>query len=160
MKKNTRNILLAVILLVVLAVLPFWPNLRQAIGGEKTDGEGPSVQCTVEVRCKDLALVPELQQAGIAVEEDGVLFSGSVAVPMESTVLAALEQAGKDNGLAVVTQGSPAYVTAIGGLAAGEHGDLSGWTYTVNGEMVMDSCAVKTVQEGDEILWTYVTSWE
>ena len=72
----------------------------------------------------------------------------------------ALEQAGKDSGLAVVTQGSPAYVTAIGGLAAGEHGDLSGWTYTVGGEMVMESCAVKTVQEGDEILWTYVTSWE
>ena len=160
MKKSTRNILLAVILLVVLAVLPFWPNLRQALSGEKTAGEGPTVQCTVEVRCEDLELVPQLQQAGIAVEEDGVLFAGSVAVPQEGTVLMALEQAGKDNSLAVVTQGSPAYVTAIGGLAAGEHGDLSGWTYTVNGEMVMDSCAVKTVQEGDTILWTYVTSWE
>lgn len=159
MKKSTRNILLAVILLVVLVAIPFWPNLKQALGGDESPA-GPTVGCTVEIRCEDLSLVPELQQAGIAVGEDGVLFSGSVAVPLEGTVLMALEQAGKDSGLAVVTQGSPAYVTAIGGLAAGEHGDLSGWTYTVGGEMVMESCAVKTVQEGDEILWTYVTSWE
>jgi len=51
-------------------------------------------------------------------------------------------------------------VTTIGGLAAGAHGDMSGWTYTVDGEMIMESCDVQTVQEGDEILWAYVTSWE
>lgn len=39
MKKNTRNILLAVILLVVLILLPFWPNLKQAMAGSEPAGE-------------------------------------------------------------------------------------------------------------------------
>ena len=43
--------------------------------------------------------------------------------------------------------------------AAGAHGEASGWTYTVNGEMVMDSCDTRTVQAEDQILWTYVTAW-
>ncbi|MFR4757005.1 MAG: DUF4430 domain-containing protein [Evtepia gabavorous] len=47
----------------------------------------------------------------------------------------------------------------MGDLAARAHGEASGWTYTVNGEMVMDSCDTRTVQAGDQILWTYVTAW-
>lgn len=39
MKKSTRNILLAVILLVVLILLPFWPNLKQAVAGSEPAGE-------------------------------------------------------------------------------------------------------------------------
>ena len=71
----------------------------------------------------------------------------------------ALKTAAKAAGCPVTTQGSPAYVTAIGDLAAGAHGEASGWTYTVNGELVMDSCDTRTVQAGDQILWTYVTAW-
>ena len=158
MKKSTRNILLAVILLVVLVAIPFWPNLKQAVGGGASDQDG--VTCTVEIRCEDVSLVSALRQAGIAVGEDGVLDSGSVAVPQGGTVLTALEQAGKDSGLAVETQGSPAEVTAIGGLAAGDYGDPSGWHCTVNGAPLTDSGAAQSVREGDEILWTYVTGGE
>ena len=93
-------------------------------------------------------------------EEDGTLFSASVSVAEGATILDALEDAARQANAAVVTEGSPAYVTTIGGLAAGAHGDMSGWTYTVDGEMIMESCDVQTVQEGDEILWAYVTSWE
>ena len=54
-------------------------------------------------------------------------------------------------------------ITGMDGMsfqpAAGAHGEASGWTYTVNGEMVMDSCDTRTVQAGDQILWTYVTAW-
>ena len=49
---------------------------------------------------------------------------------------------------------------AIGGLRAGDGGDLSGWTYTVNGETVMTGAGELEVQEGDQILWSYVCTWE
>ena len=156
MKKNTRNIILAVVLLVVLAIIPFWPKLRQLI----QPAEGPDVSCTLQVICEDLTLLPALRVSGVAADEAGILFSATVSVPEGTTVLGALQQAAQTESLTVETQGAPAYVTAVGSLAAGAHGDASGWTYTINGAMVMESCDVQTVQEGDEILWTYVTSWE
>lgn len=158
MKKNTRNIILALVLLVVLIAIPFWPNLRQAFVPE--DPAAPTISCTVSVTCQDLSLVEQLQKEGITLDQDGVLLSSTISVGEGETILDALEQVTEEKSLTVETQGTPAYVTAIGGLAAGEHGDMSGWTYTVNGEMVMESCDVQTVQEGDEILWAYVTSWE
>ena len=119
---------------------------------------GEEVSCTVTVACQAEAL-PELRAAGVALEADGTLFSTPCTVTENSTVLEALKTAAKAAGCPVTTQGSPAYVTAIGDLAAGAHGEASGWTYTVNGEMVMDSCDTRTVQAGDQILWTYVTAW-
>ena len=118
----------------------------------------PEVSCTVTVACQAEAL-PELRAAGGALEADGTLFSAPCTVTENSTVLEALKTAAEAAGCPVTTQGSPAYVTAIGDLAAGAHGEASGWTYTVNGEMVMDSCDTRTVQAGDQILWTYVTAW-
>lgn len=134
MKASRRNIVIAVVLLAVLLVLPFWPKIRQALA----PAAGEEVSCTVTVACQAEAL-PELRAAGVALE--------------------ALKTAAKAAGCPVTTQGSPAYVTAIGDLAAGAHGEASGWTYTVNGELVMDSCDTRTVQAGDQILWTYVTAW-
>lgn len=122
MKASRRNIVIAVVLLAVLLVLPFWPKIRQALA----PAAGEEVSCTVTEN---------------------------------STVLEALKTAAEAADCPVTTQGSPAYVTAIGDLAAGAHGEASGWTYTVNGEMVMDSCDTRTVQAEDQILWTYVTAW-
>ncbi len=31
MNKNKRNILIAVVLLILLCIAPFWPNIKQAI---------------------------------------------------------------------------------------------------------------------------------
>ena len=161
MSKRTRNIILAVVILVILVASPFWPTLRQAFSSQEEDTQQASgISCTVTVVCQDQTLLPTLQEEGISVEEDGTLFSASVSVAEGATILDALEDAARQANAAVVTEGSPAYVTTIGGLAAGAHGDMSGWTYTVDGEMIMESCDVQTVQEGDEILWAYVTSWE
>ena len=130
----------------------------QTVYGVEAPAAGEEVSCTVTVACQAEAL-PELRAAGVALEADGTLFSTPCTVTENSTVLEALKTAAKAAGCPVTTQGSPAYVTAIGDLAAGAHGEASGWTYTVNGEMVMDSCDTRTVQAGDQILWTYVTAW-
>ena len=154
MKASRRNIVIAVVLLAVLLAVPFWPKIRQALA----PAAGEEVSCTVTVACQAEAL-PELRAAGVALEADGTLFSTPCTVTENSTVLEAWKTAAEAAGCPVTTQGSPAYVTAIGDLAAGAHGEASGWTYTVNGEMVMDSCDTRTVQAGDQILWTYVTAW-
>ena len=61
MKASRRNIVIAVVLLAVLLVLPFWPKIRQALA----PAAGEEVSCTVTVACQAEAL-PELRAAGVA----------------------------------------------------------------------------------------------
>ncbi|MFR0912209.1 MAG: hypothetical protein ACLSF6_05495 [Evtepia gabavorous] len=70
-ESQPRNIVIAVVLLAVLLVLPFWPKTP---GLARRQGE---VSCTVTVACQAEAL-PELRAAGVALEADGTLFSTPV----------------------------------------------------------------------------------
>lgn len=49
------------------------------------------------------------------------------------------------------------YVAAIGGLAEMEHGDKSGWMYSVNGETPMTACSSYVLPNGANVVWYYVT---
>ncbi len=73
MKSQPRNIVIAVVLLAVLLVLPFWPKIRQAPGpggrgGSLLHGDGGLPG----------GGLPELRAAGVALEADGTLFSTPV----------------------------------------------------------------------------------
>lgn len=62
-------------------------------------------------------------------------------------------------GLSVNAHGSSygTYVAAIGGLAEMEHGDKSGWMYSVNGETPMTACSSYVLPNGANVVWYYVT---
>lgn len=62
-------------------------------------------------------------------------------------------------GLSVNARGTSygTYVAAIGGLAEMEHGDKSGWMYSVNGETPMTACSNYVLSNGDTVVWYYVT---
>lgn len=154
MNKTRRNIIIAVILLAVLLVIPFWPRLKGE-GGEA----GAQATCTVAVSCQpvleDMERLDE-EKTDLIPADGWLLEETEVSVPAGGSVLDAL----RGSGLEVETAGSPPYVTGIGGLASGDAGDLSGWTYTVNGESVMTGCDELAVNAGDQIVWTYVVTWE
>lgn len=48
-----------------------------------------------------------------------------------------------------------AYVRGIASLYEFDFGDLSGWTYTVNGERPSVGCGACPVHDGDRIMWLY-----
>ena len=62
-------------------------------------------------------------------------------------------------GLSVNAHGTSygTYVAAIGGLAEMEHGDKSGWMYSVNGETPMTACSSYVLPNGANVVWYYVT---
>ncbi len=62
-------------------------------------------------------------------------------------------------GLSVNARGTSygTYVAAIGGLAEMEHGDKSGWMYSVNGETPMTACSGYVLPNGANVVWYYVT---
>ena len=53
---------------------------------------------------------------------------------------------------------STAYVRGIASLYEFDFGDLSGWTYTVNGERPSVGCGACPVHDGDRILWLYTVN--
>lgn len=38
MNKNKRNIIIAVVLLILLCIAPFWPNIKQAVTPDAVSG--------------------------------------------------------------------------------------------------------------------------
>lgn len=63
-------------------------------------------------------------------------------------------------GLSVNASNSPygVYVSAIGGLAEGEHGGSSGWKYAVNGSEPSQACSTYVLRDGDAVTWRYALS--
>ena len=92
-----------------------------------------------------------------ATAADGESTSYDVEVEEGSTVYDALVATGVDVNASDSDYGM--YVMGIGGLASGDYGDMSGWTYEVNGEMAEVNCSELEVSDGDQIVWTYVTEF-
>lgn len=178
MNREKRNIVIAVVLLIVLLIAPFWPRLKAAVSGEdavsgastaqdgtdQSDGEtGASpdrLACTVTVTFSgaeedlDAAVRDVLPSDGLLLPETAVTVSSG------ATVLDALQTACAAAEVSVVTGGSPAYVTSIGGLAEGDGGAASGWTYQVDGTSPTVGAGELAVTDGASIVWQYVTRWE
>jgi hypothetical protein len=166
-KKTKRNIVIAVLFLVVLLVEPFWGTIKTAITGEDTT-TGASQQADLGTCTVAVSVQPALDNIDLMKEESLALLpeNGWMLAPTEvtlwegATCLEVLQQASKDGGIPVVTSGEPPFVEAIGGLTNGDGGEVSGWTYTLNGEQLMVSAAIQEVQEGDEVVFSFACTWD
>lgn len=83
----------------------------------------------------------------------GSLFSGSLELSEGATALDALEATGVEYVAEDSQYGK--FVSSIGGVANGETSATAGWTYSVNGEMAMESCDVLVLSNGDSLTWEY-----
>lgn len=79
-----------------------------------------------------------------------------VEIPKDGTVMDALNAYADDADCEVLMDqsSSTAYVTSIGGVAAG---GSSGWTYEVNDEQVMEAADACVLKDGDEVSWSFET---
>ncbi len=87
-----------------------------------------------------------------ATDEGAALFQEDMAVDAGTTALAALQATGLD--VKVEDSQYGPYVTAIGDTVAEGN---SGWTYTVNGESPTVSANETVLNEGDQLVWQFVT---
>lgn len=83
-----------------------------------------------------------------------VSYSGSLLLKNARTPYEALSA----TGLSINARSSQfgIYVAAIGGLAEKEHGASSGWMYSVNGQIPMQSASSFALKAGDRVSWFYV----
>lgn len=84
----------------------------------------------------------------------GRLIDGaSVTISGGDTVFAVLSRACAQKKIAVSESGG--YVSAIDGIAQFDHGDASGWLYSVNGSFPGDACTSHPIKNGDRVVWVY-----
>ncbi len=77
-----------------------------------------------------------------------------IVAPDGATALEVLQ--GTDREVGMSGSGDSTEVTSIGGLENGAAGEGSHWTYSVNGEVQQASPAVRTLSDGDALVWTFV----
>ena len=112
--------------------------------------DAPIGSVTVEIKC-DTALIDG--------ENAVILDKTAIQIEEGETVYDILMQVTRANSVTVDTVGGDAasscYVRGIGGIYEFDHGDLSGWTFTVNGEKISTSCDKTKLSDGDTVVWYY-----
>lgn len=118
--------------------------------------------CTIEINCSTILnnldkfnndKLDVLPKNGIMLDTQTVKISNG------DTVFDILQKACKQKSILIVSSYTPAYgsryIKSIGNIGEFDCGNMSGWTYSVNGEFLSNSCSKNEVKDGDTIKWLY-----
>lgn len=114
--------------------------------------------CTLTIACETALTSAELDAETVAaLPSDGYLLSATeVEFTDGESVLEVLRRTAQEHALTLdVVDGEYPYVNAIGELAGGSAGPMSGWLFSVNGEYPSVGVADIKVQAGDAIVFSY-----
>lgn len=111
---------------------------------------------TMVIRCDAICGLPGSE----VYPADGIILPETVfPIDVGETALELLYDAVKANALQIETDGSEiaetAYVRGIASLYEFDFGDLSGWSYEVNGARPSVGCGAYTLHDGDRVEWVY-----
>ena len=91
--------------------------------------------------------------------KDGIIYSGNPKFNQGESVFDLLKRLMKENGIPLEFSSSPAYgskyIEGINSLHEFDCGELSGWTYFVNGSRPSYGCDKYIIRPGDDIRWYY-----
>lgn len=151
--KNFLTIGIATALLIS-AVLLIDIRLPQDYYGQSESKQNPIGTVTLYIRCDN---VPGLDQIEHLPDDGIILATEAYEIEEGETVYDILTEAARKHGLHVDASGAgeAAYVRGICYLYEQEHGDLSGWTYTVNGISPSTGCGAYKLSDGDKIEFIY-----
>ncbi len=110
---------------------------------------------TVEVDCKEIA-------GRDGAPTDGTVISSfTVYVDDGSSAYDALAKACRLNKVACVASGNKGseFIESIDGIKNAQYGEMSGWYYLVNGEMLMVGCGEYKVKKDDKITFAYTADF-
>lgn len=128
MRKKATYIIISVMIILTLSLC------MAGCGGSDDSSDAPVIgTCTVTI-------ADQLEETEYDINEGDTIYD----IMVKTGIAVSAEDTG--NGLAI---------EAIGGVANGDMGKLSGWLFTVNGEMPMDYCDKIEVNDGDEIVWDF-----
>lgn len=117
--------------------------------------------CTLTIECTAVLDNMSSLKAGHEkyIPDDGYILSNKkMTVSKGDTVYDVLKEACSENGIRLTASNSTfgIYVSGINNIDEKDCGKNSGWTYWVNDNMPMVTCGKYTVNNGDEIKFSYV----
>lgn len=86
------------------------------------------------------------------------LVSETLAVRKGTSVFAVLDQALGMNDIPYV-ESNPGYISSINGLGEFDHGDKSGWMFTVNGQHQTSGCRETFLNSSATVVWFYTDDY-
>lgn len=126
----------------------------------ETPSGGPV--CTLSISCADVLEHMDWLAAGVeeVLPEDGwILPSTQWSFQPGDSVFDVLRDVCRDRGIPLEFSGTPlaqtVYIEGIQNLYEFDCGELSGWTYQVNGEYPDYSCSLYPLQDGDSVVWLF-----
>ncbi len=152
MKQTIR--ILTTIFLICGCILFFGCSNQHA------SSENGNQYCTLSVDCSEAIKHSEQLSAGLSeyLPEDGKIFQKTnIKVEDGDSVYDILERSLREEGILMEASftGDSAYVEGIDNLYEFDCGEVSGWTYYVNGESPQVGCSSYKVHDGDRIEWNY-----
>ncbi len=127
-----------------------------------TEASDKALTCTMSVTCGEiLGRMPQLApEKRSLIPEDGVIFKESTVSFYEGeSVFNLLVREMKKNKIHLEFVNTPAYGSAyiegIANIYEFDCGELSGWTYRVNGVFPNYGCSKYRLKEGDRVEWIY-----
>ncbi|RHS95849.1 DUF4430 domain-containing protein [Erysipelatoclostridium sp. AM42-17] len=124
-------------------------NNQVQSGSQSTNNNQSNHQSTSQTPNEE-AINVSIQVYGMG----NLMMSGNVNVEKGTSVYDVLTKVASQNGLGVY--GSKIYVKGIGDLFEKQHGNMSGWMYSVNGVFPNKSCGYYSLENNDKIVWRYV----
>jgi len=90
---------------------------------------------------------------------DGIIFDATVVFYEGESVYNVLARETRRNRIHMESEFAPffnsAYIAGINNIYEFDVGELSGWTYNVNGEFPNYGCSMYVLQDGDVVWWLY-----
>jgi hypothetical protein len=112
---------------------------------------------TISIRCdRVIGMAEHIPSDGI------ILDAATFDIEEGDTVYSILIEAAKKYKLQIDqnTSGTMTYVSGINNIGEMDFGDVSGWTYTVNGEVATVGASEYVLSDGDVIEWKYALTLE
>lgn len=154
-KRNIKNFIVLLLATAICAAFVLLTDFTspEDYYGEEIVKQDPIGSVTLTVRCDKIANELENEEY-----KDGVILdSVSMTLGRGDSVYDILLDAAKKYRLQIENNGTAdhAYIAAIEHIYEFEYGDLSGWTYRVNGKDLSVGCSEYELADGDVIEWIY-----
>lgn len=136
------------------------PDTQNNPSSTENEGSDSSNYCSFIVECNKAFESTELSQSlRDVLPKDGIIYSGNPKFNQGESVFDLLKRLMKENGIPLEFSSSPAYgskyIEGINSLHEFDCGELSGWTYFVNGSRPSYGCDKYIIRPGDDIRWYY-----
>ena len=158
-RKHWIAVLVAVAVAVVFVCVTDFQSPDAYYSGKLPQKENAIGTVTVTIRCDEIVGLSDASY----IPADGVILKATAFPIAEGdSVYTILNEAAQAFRIQVENNGSAelAYITGIHYLYEHDFGELSGWTYFVNGVSPSVGCGEYLLSDGDVIEWRYVISQE